>query len=689
MSNIEKPNIGIFDPKGINLNPLNSLPYSANYHMLSKFWSNLPAYAFGKQIVESINLNDILLISSGTGSGKTVLVSKFALHAMNYNAKIVITLPKRIITKKAAEFAAQTLDIELGADVGYQFKGENLLSENTKLLYSTDGAILSQIKSDPLLSNIDIVIIDEAHERKIQIDLLLYLLKNAIQTREINKMKPLKLIIMSATINEKLFANYYKEFKFDYMHLSGKPNYPIKSIYLESSLDIKTKEYITKGKEIILNIVKQINKLNNDFPEGDILFFVCTIAECKDITAELDDVLDDCFVMAVYSSFDRELEPYLTNDLQYKELNSKYKRRIFISTNVAESSITIGNIVYVVDSGLEIGVQFDPKKKINILKKNFITQAQISQRIGRSGRLKPGICYHLYTQDNQINSSKFPESEIRKENLSLVSLDLLKIGSDISKKTNGDIFTVKNVIDMYVNFIETPYEPFIIHGIGINIKYGLINDEMRLSQSGKLIVNSKLNIFDGLSLIYANNISSETFDNVLKIICVQSFIKHGCEDWFYSHVKPHIKKSILTQFISKALNSEHVLLGLIYDHIEQKSGGKIFNIETFQNIKKMYLNQKIKLEKTFKKFNIEISNIETGNLQQNIIYSFNYGYRENKTFRKIINKKNTIRYQNLLCSTSKAIFKYDKFSSIIFHSNLLINGKLNITICSPYLLKNY
>jgi pre-mRNA-splicing factor ATP-dependent RNA helicase DHX15/PRP43 len=111
-----------------------------------------------------------------TGSGKSVIGPKAALHAVDYKGRVVMTLPKKIITKKAAEFGAKTLDVQLGEQVGYQFRGDNLKSNKTVLLYSTDGSIISQIKSDPLLRSIDILIIDEAHERKVQIDLLLYLL---------------------------------------------------------------------------------------------------------------------------------------------------------------------------------------------------------------------------------------------------------------------------------------------------------------------------------------------------------------------------------------------------------------------------------------------------------------------------------------------------------------------------------
>lgn len=223
--------IGIYDYEGKNKNPLNGKEYSEQYKQLTKFWSKLPAYESIDKCIKTIKDNDVILVSSGTGSGKTVLVPKFALHANNYTGKIIVTLPKKLITKSAAEFSAKTLDVELGEQVGYQYKGESVKSSGTNLLYATDGSIISMIKSDPLIQEIDIILIDEAHERKTQIDILLYLIKNAIIIRKERNLKPLKLIIMSATIDETIFRAYFTNVDYDYLHLSGKPNFPIEEYF--------------------------------------------------------------------------------------------------------------------------------------------------------------------------------------------------------------------------------------------------------------------------------------------------------------------------------------------------------------------------------------------------------------------------------------------------------------------------
>jgi pre-mRNA-splicing factor ATP-dependent RNA helicase DHX15/PRP43 len=754
---INNYNIGIFDPKGINNNPLqlNNNPYSDTYKELAKFWSNLPAYEMGKNIVKAIHENDVILISSGTGSGKTVLVPKFAIHSLGYKGKIIITLPKKIITKKAAEYSAITLDVQLGNQVGYQFRGENIKSRNTNLLYSTDGSIISQIKSDPLLRSIDIIIIDEAHERKVQIDLLIYLLKNTILVRKQQNMKPLKLIIMSATIDHKIFQKYFDDFKFKYLFLSGEPNYPIISSYLSEPINPKTKEYLVKGKEIIKNIINNINnpttnkqdkknkknkdkknknKNNNEYTEGDILFFVCTIKECEELTLELQNELNDSFVMALYSSFNPENEKYITYPEAYKEINSNYKRRIFISTNIAESSLTISNITYVIDSGLEISVLFDPVKNMNVMTKHPITKAQISQRKGRTGRTRSGFCFHLYTQKEEKALPDFPDPEIKKIDIKNTLLSLMKIGGDIARKNNkfinknkeiinkeisdiGDnsednqnnqniqnnqndipCFNLDNTIKMFNDFIQPPLKPYINDAVNYNKKYGLINTDNCLSIEGKLINESKLDVYDGLTLLYAWNINVDVFKNTFKIISICSLIKNGVQDLFY-YTNESEQKSIknnIKNFSNDIHDSEHILLLKVFNDIEnnqinQNNQDNNYNLKLFNNITKIYNRQIDKLIYLYNKHNIKLNDIMIDNNDNiNIIRSLNYGYKNNLASK---NNSSNFKFNTTTCDISNSFFKNEslinklkKYSAIIFHSNLFILGKLNLNICSPYLL---
>lgn len=669
--------IGIFDPEGKNANPFNNKPYSNTYKSLAKFWSNLPAYKMAKDVVEAIYRNDVVLIISGTGSGKSVLVPKYCIHVNNYSGQTIMTLPKKLITKATAEFAAKTLDVEIGEYVGYQYRGETVKSKDTRLLYSTDGSIVAMLKSDTTIKELDILIIDEAHERKVQIDLLLYLIRNAIKLRKERNMKPLKLVIMSATINENIFSSYFRDFSYESLSLVGTPNFPIETIYLETPINIKNNQYLEEGKNIIQNIVKKINSKDKKFLEGDILFFVCTVSECDAMTLKISELVTDAFVMAVYSGFDKELEPYLSEPEKYKELNKNYKRRIFISTNVAESSLTISGIRYVIDSGLEMSVKYDPTKKFNVMNKNIITKAQITQRRGRAGRTQAGVCYHLYTLEQEKSAKEFPEPEILREDIKNVCLSLMKLGCQINKKD----FTLEETIKMFTEFIEPPLEAFITDGFDYNLKNGLIENNI-LSNSGQLIVESRLDVSDGLALLYAFNISSIVFKKVFKIVCIQSFLKHGISDFFNNDIKDNDKNKIIQKIISDCENSEHLLIYELYKYIEKNKDNGLFDIELFNDITRLYDNQIEKMEKIFKKRNVKIEDIKKKEIAYNVICSFNYGLKSNRAFKS----SNGFKYNEVICDLSKSILKFDKYSSIVFYSNLFINGKLNIGIISPWLL---
>lgn len=688
--------VGIFDPDGLNPNPLNSQPYSSEYKVLSKFWSGLPAYTMSKQIVRTIKSNDVVLIKSATGSGKSVLIPKLALHSNDYSGKILMTLPKKIITKKAAEFSALTLDVKLGEQVGFMYRGESLKSSKTILLYSTDGSVISMLKSDPLLKSINIVIIDEAHERKVNIDLLLYLLKNAIKERKKRKMIELKLIIMSATINENIFQSYYKDFKFEWIELAGTPNYPIKSIYLESSLNIKTNEYLEKGKELIGQIILNINRGVEEYVEGDILFFVCTVSECDKLASELGMIYKDCFTMGLYSGFDSSLSQYISSPNLFKSLNPHYSRRLFISTNVAESSLTIDGIVYVIDSGLELGVKFDPGTNTNQMSKNFITQAQMTQRKGRAGRTKPGVCYHLYTPQTQSNTPKYPEPEIKCIDLKNTCLSMMKICA--STKSTKSIKSTKSTnscgvgetLNMFLNFIEPPGEKYILDGFNFAITNKLVGGDLnQLTRMGQLILESRLDVMDGLSLVWAHNISNVVFKAVFKIISICSYLKSGIDDLFYDDVDKNIKKNLIGRILKQSENSEHVLLFNLFKHIESNKDSGIFDLELYDSITNIYSRQIDKLEYLYSRYNIPLdTQIVKKDFLTNIINSFSYGYKTNRAFKS----SQGYKYNGMLVDLSKCVIKFNSNpnppNSIIFYSNLNWSGRLNLTICSPYLLKS-
>ena len=488
---------GILDPEGKNKNPLTGEEYSDKYKELAKIWSKFPAYKGATDIINDIKKNQVILVVSGTGSGKTVLLPKYALHAYDYKGKIAITLPKQLLTKSAAEFSALTLDVDVGEHIGYKYRGSprEMVSDNNKLLYATDGTIVARLLNDPILKDFDAVIVDEAHERKVQIDFLLYLLRNAVRNRP-----DFKVIIMSATINSSLFASYFSEFKFKEINIGSDTHYPIKDIYLDEP--ITKKDYINKGLDIILKLI------NEDDPEKpgshDILFFITSANEALDLCKKLQAHLQsqhndfskltcqgDVFCVEVFAGMSPRSQELAQDKVLYKQ-EGKYSRKVVVATNVAESSLTIDGIKYVIDSGFELHSSYDPINRARRLDLDRITLAQAKQRKGRTGRTEPGVCYHLYTRKEEELMKKYPEPDIRTSNISDEILRLL-----------NNVHSIQKLLNILSEFIEPPKEDYIKTALDELIQLGAINDNDNITELGKIMSNMSGSPATSLGLIYS------------------------------------------------------------------------------------------------------------------------------------------------------------------------------------------
>ena len=445
----------ILDTKGKNNNFLNDQPYSDLYKDLAAKWSKLPMYKDIKSITkffELINTCNVILLQSSTGSGKTVLVPKLFLKyvvTLGLKGKIAITNPKILTTIYNAEYGAKTLDIKLGEEVGYKYKGAPLdsISDKTRLLYCTDGLILSRLLGgDSLLEEYIGVIIDEAHERHIQIDILLKLLKDLIIKRP-----DFKLIIMSATINAKIFRNYFKikDIKYGEMEVSGETTFPITQHWLDKKTKITASNYVEVAVEKCFEII-------NSSSSGDIIVFVpitkdaekgCRLLqeECPSKLTTKKTTCNKLFCIEVYSKMNQANKDLAVSKDLYKEKG--FDRKIIFATNVAESSITFDGLVYVIDTGYELANYYDYKDNSYVVTKKFTSQAQIKQRIGRSGRTQPGIAYHLYTKDQYKQLLEYPEPNISVVDLTDFVLSFIKYSKVIKNmlKLVQDLITVPKI----------------------------------------------------------------------------------------------------------------------------------------------------------------------------------------------------------------------------------------------------
>ena len=423
--------IGILDPHGKNLNPLNGEKYRSIYtenedyqlkHNLNNYqaiangipntkvggWVNLKVYSKAREIIKQIQEHQVLIIESGTGTGKTVILPKLALHALDYKGKVVVTVPKINLAFGNAKYAAKCLDVELGAEVGFQHRGAVLENETeneegervvefkkaesnkTKLLFSTDGMLRAQINSDPYFKKYNLVMIDEAHERNTSIDMLILRLREALLVND-----NLKVIITSATLDMKLFINYFREKGISVAtnSVTVGENKPVKLEYHGQGVTINNVD--EKAVELFFNKIVKPNKI------GDTIIFANSEAKgrkmCEAISRRDSSIY--CLVAtAVTIKKDPQLEAIAQEKYLYREINSErnYTRKVIIATDVWESSITLPELIFVIDNGLTLSSGYDGEKMESYLLNTHISRSQATQRKGRAGRVFPGFCYRMY-----------------------------------------------------------------------------------------------------------------------------------------------------------------------------------------------------------------------------------------------------------------------------------------------------
>ena len=694
--------IGILDIKGENPNPLTGEPYSLTYKELAQVWSKFPAYEKAEEIIKQIKDNQVILVISGTGSGKTVLFPKYVLHVLEYSKKIAVTLPKQIIAKSAAEFAAKTLDVKIGHEVGYQFKGSDKegKSEKTKLLYATDGTIVARLLKDPLLSDFDAVIIDEAHERKVQIDFLLYLLRNVVKNRP-----EFKLVIMSATINEEIFKSYFVEEKFITINVGAKTNYPIESFFLDKRVD--PKEFLDKGYEIMKEIIKKDDLKKPG--SHDLLFFITSVTEANKICEKIGqdpDLVNDNLCIEVYSGMDPIKQELAQDKNLYKEKFNK-KRKIVLATNVAESSLTIDGIKYVIDSGLEFSSYYDPDLNCKVLEKKLITHAQAKQRMGRAGRTESGYCYHLYTkEDFEKNMGRFPEPTIRVSNIMGESLKFMAI---------PEINNFTNLLDVYSKFIEPPREKYIRSAFTHLNKLNLIRDD-KITSLGLIINDMGMDPYFGL-VCYAGK-RLRCLNEVLSICCLLEAGKTNISEFFrfpteiikvdeYSSDEEQTKTknqiNVLNKkfvqsrekFMSKYGDLTSLLKIFVEVYEKYDKAGHVYTEKLNDIIYRYFLNQEVWLKacKCYDRYNRNIRYILKGVEELTDLINLDLSAKVNACFYMVF-KDNYLKLENKAYTNPKINLKNIKLNEYsfnysekspkeLFYIELINNmGKYEISITS-------
>lgn len=370
----------------------------------------LPVHKFRQDIMQAVASSSVVVIVGDTGSGKTTQITQF-LHAGGYstNGKIIAcTQPRRLAAMSIAQRVCTEMNCaKLGGLVGYSVRFDDCTSRETEVKFMTDGILQREIISDPDLSNYSVIMLDEAHERTVATDVLFALLKSATARRP-----DLRVIVTSATLDAERFASYFGGAPI--LRIPGR-TFPV---------DIKwAPEPVLDYMEATLATVKHIH----DSPEnkGDILVFLTGQAEIDLAVAAISKThpSGDLIPIPVYAAIPSEMQALIFNPAP------KGKRKVVFATNIAETSLTIDGITYVVDPGFSKIQVWDANKGMGVLQVQPISQAQANQRSGRAGRTAPGVCYRLYTQrsfENEMPKSTVPE--IQRDNLGHTVLGLKAMG---------------------------------------------------------------------------------------------------------------------------------------------------------------------------------------------------------------------------------------------------------------------
>ncbi len=410
-------------------------------------------------IIEKVENNKVVVIEAPTGSGKTTQIPQIIFGAgLDKWGMIGVTQPRRIAAYAVSKRIASEMDSELGGLVGYKIRFDDKTGSNTKIKIMTDGILLEELRSDPMLTKYSIIIVDEAHERSLNIDFTLGLLKNILKERD-----DFKVIISSATINAELFSQYFGNAPV--ISVDTKP-YPVDEKYFKM-------KKIGDEEEQLAHVSAIVEAIENEGKPGDILIFLPgenTIKECC-ANLEAQNAKHNNFeVMPLYARLSPEEQNRVFDVVPDK-------RKIVIATNIAETSLTIDGIVHVVDPGYAKINYYNPRTFTSYLELKPISKASCDQRKGRAGRTQPGVVYRLFSADDYKAREQYTKEEIYRTDLSEVVLRMSDLG--IYNFTTFD-------------FISPPSHGAINSAIDTLIAIGSLDSQNRITKLGKLMVDFPL-----------------------------------------------------------------------------------------------------------------------------------------------------------------------------------------------------
>ncbi|KAI8444418.1 adenosinetriphosphatase [Phakopsora pachyrhizi] len=448
----------------------------------------LPAFACREPLLKQIRENQVTIVIGETGSGKTTQLGQF-LHEEGYtkNGIIGCTQPRRVAAMSVAKRVSEEMECTLGEEVGYAIRFEDCTSDKTVLKFMTDGVLLRESLNEGDLDRYSAIILDEAHERSLSTDVLMGLLRKILSRR-----KDLKLIVTSATMNAEKFARFFDDAP-DFT-IPGR-TFPVDIMFSK-----------TPCEDYVENAIKQALQIHLSHPKGDILIFMTgqedievTCQVIKDRLKALDEP-PPLLVLPIYSQMPADLQAKIFESTQ------DGRRKCIVATNIAETSLTVDGIMYVIDSGFSKLKVYNPRVGMDALQITPISQANANQRSGRAGRTGSGTCYRLYTEQ-AFRDELFPNTipEIQRTNLANTVLLLKSLG-------------VKNLLDF--NFMDPPPQENILNSMYQLWTLGALDNVGDLTSHGRKM--SEFPMEPSLAKMLLTSVQSKCSAEMLTIVSMLS-----------------------------------------------------------------------------------------------------------------------------------------------------------------------
>jgi len=450
------------------LNPITKRPWSARYHAILAKRKELPVHGFLDRLLECVKNHQTTVVEGETGSGKTTQIPQHLVADYAAQGKCVAcTQPRRVAAMSIAQRVADEMDVNLGDSVGYSIRFEDNTGPQTLLKFMTDGMLLREAMTDPMLERMSVIVLDEAHERTLSTDVLMGLLKELLRRRP-----DLRCVVMSATLDAEKFQEYFEGAPL--LRVPGR-THPVEVFYTPEP----ERDYV----EAAVRTAAQIHACE---AAGDILVFLTGEAEIEDVCARLRAEAAKCgpdrgelVVYPLYSSLPPRAQKRIFDAAPPPRVAGGMPgRKVVVSTNIAETSLTIDGVVYVVDPGFSKQKVYNPRIRVESLLVSPISRASAKQRAGRAGRTRPGKCFRLYTEVSfatELQEQTYPE--ILRSKMSNVVLTLKKLGID-------DL--------VHFDFMDPPAPETLMRALELLNYLGALDDEGAMTTLGRAMAELPL-----------------------------------------------------------------------------------------------------------------------------------------------------------------------------------------------------